>query len=255
MDKISPSYKMNLVRNIQDVLVTKYTGREITFYIQNWQEIYDNFGNCNFDISYSDQNCEYIDIETTLHGIDGETLLKMAIDLGVETPDYIPSIPIFRNEIKSSYRYASRTFEKAFKDVESDPETACGLAVAALESIIKEIMSDSRILIQCRDKNDLYKLTEDILKAFSIVPSTEVIPELRTLGSALMKSAKALSDIRGDKSALHGHKTGDILISNPTSAYFIVNSISSLGLFLNGVYKQLFPPTIQLDQNDEELPF
>ena len=31
-------------------------------------------------------------------------LLKVAIDMGVETPEYIPSIPTFRNEIKENYK-------------------------------------------------------------------------------------------------------------------------------------------------------
>lgn len=38
--------------------------------------------------------------------------------MGIETPDYIPSIPTFRNKIKENYKNASETFEKAFREVE-----------------------------------------------------------------------------------------------------------------------------------------
>ena len=65
--------------------------------------------------------------------------------MGIETPDYIPSIPTFKNELKSNYETASLTFEKAFKNVEADPSLAVGLTNSALESIIKEILKDSRI--------------------------------------------------------------------------------------------------------------
>ena len=60
----------------------------------------------------------------------------MAIDLGVETPDFIPSIPVLKNELKSDFETASQTFEKAYKNVEEDPSLAIGLANSALESKI-----------------------------------------------------------------------------------------------------------------------
>lgn len=60
--------------------------------------------------------------------------------MGIETPDYIPSIPTFRNKIKENYKNASETFEKAFREVEKDPSLAIGLANSVLESIIKDIL-------------------------------------------------------------------------------------------------------------------
>ncbi len=69
--------------------------------------------------------------------MDGETLIKIAIDLGVDTPDLIPSIPFFRNEIKAEYPTASQAFEKAYKEIEENPDIAIGLVNSALESIIK----------------------------------------------------------------------------------------------------------------------
>lgn len=52
--------------------------------------------------------------------------------MGIETPDYIPSIPTFRNKIKENYKNASETFEKAFREVEKDPSLAIGLANSVL---------------------------------------------------------------------------------------------------------------------------
>ena len=113
-------------------------------------------------------------------------------------------------------------------------------------------MSDSRISQKYREKRDIYKLAEDILKEYQFFPHPCMLSELRDLGSGLLKCAKALGSIRGDKSMLHGHKEGDIIISEPESTYFIVNCISSIGLFLMALYKRKFPvPIIE----DDELPF
>ena len=61
MDKVSPMYKMELTKKVQDAIANTYSDREITYYIENWQEIYDNFGNANFGIYYTDSNREFID--------------------------------------------------------------------------------------------------------------------------------------------------------------------------------------------------
>ena len=242
MDKILPSYKTDLEKKVRAAIDNQYQGRDATYYLENWHEEYDDFGNGNFILWYNDNNREFLDLDATIHSMDGELLLKVAIDLGIETPNYIPSIPIFRNELKSSYQFASRTFEKAYREIESDPETACGLAIAALESIIKEILSDERISVKCREKGDVHKLLDDILKAYSLLPNSENIAEVRTLVSGLQKCATAMGEIRGDKTLLHGHKSGDIVISDPASAYFVVNSVSTIGLFLIQVYKKKYPP-------------
>ena len=65
--------------------------------------------------------------------------------MGIETPDYVPSIPTFRNKIKENYKNASETFEKAFREVENDPSLAIGLANSVLESIIKDILRANQV--------------------------------------------------------------------------------------------------------------
>src|SRR5690606_30651024 len=97
---ISPKYLMKLIADIEAALwdlfpSSKY--KNVRFYIEKWHksELYnrDNDYWENFAIHIDNNN--NIDLTRTLNGIDGETLLKIAIDLGVETPDFIPSIPTF----------------------------------------------------------------------------------------------------------------------------------------------------------------
>lgn len=81
---------MNLIQNINDKLFELYKGYEdVSRYMSKWIEYYDSFENQNFYIRYKDNEQKKIDVKETLHSIDGETLLKIAIDLGVETPDFI----------------------------------------------------------------------------------------------------------------------------------------------------------------------
>src|SRR5690606_21829868 len=107
-----------------------------------------------------------IDLLRTLHSMSGSEILKIAIDMGVDTPDFIPSVPTFKNELKADYKTAYETFIKAFKQIESDPSLAVGLANSALESIVKEILKDERINIKIKGTETLYKLTSIILKEF-----------------------------------------------------------------------------------------
>ena len=117
--------------------------------------------------------------------MDGELLLKIAIDLGIDTPDFIPMIPTFKNEIKGSYDTANSTFDKAFKLIYEDPSTAIGLANSALESIFKHILSDTRISINW-NKND-------------------------TLCQSIEK-------LRSDKTLFHGKQNEDIIKSSRNSS-------------------------------------
>ena len=100
-NKISPKYQMSIIQNINDQLFELYKSYEdVENYIEKWHEVYDSFGdNENFSIIFKDNERKKIDVKRTLHNVDGETLLKIAIDLGVETPDYIPCVPTFKNEL------------------------------------------------------------------------------------------------------------------------------------------------------------
>ena len=92
-NQISPKYQMNIIQNINDKLYELFKSYDdVEAYVCKWQVFYDDFGNANFYIQYKDNEHKKIDLKKTLHQIDGETLLKIAIDLGLDTPDFIPSI-------------------------------------------------------------------------------------------------------------------------------------------------------------------
>ena len=100
---------MELIANVEKAIWAEFSSYDrVEFYINKWHES-DDYNNWeNFHVWNKEHG--KIDLSKTLHGVGGETLLKMAIDLGIETPDFIPSIPTFKNEIKSEYKTASSIF-------------------------------------------------------------------------------------------------------------------------------------------------
>lgn len=258
MKGISPRYQMSIVQNINDRLFELYKSYEdVANYLDKWHIVYDCYGdNENFYFYFKDEERKKLDVKKTLHHIDGEMLLKIAIDLGVETPDYIPSIPVFKNELKSSYETASQTFEKAFKNVEEDPSLAVGLANSALESVIKEILKDDRIDVVWNEKDTLSNLVKSICKAFKLTTDSEMPNEIKTISSSLLNACKAIDDLRSDKTIFHGKMDSNYVVAEPLYAYFIVNAVSTVGLFLLNFYKLRFPKTVESVFEDiNDLPF
>lgn len=261
MEPVSPKYQMSLILKISDALWKEYNSyADVLFYMKKWQEeIFDELQYQyvqNFTIFYKDKG--NIDLKETLHNIDIETLLKIAIDLGIETPDFIPSIPIFRNEIKSSYKTANQTFEKAFKLIETDPDTAAGLANSTLESIIKEILKDDRITIDWKETDTLYSLIKKILTEFKFSAEENPI-EIKTITSSLLAACQSIERLRSEKTSFHGKTDTDYIIDDPLYTYFIVNSITSIGLFLISFYKKKYPKQTEQEQENsfepDDLPF
>lgn len=256
-DLISPKYLMSLVKEVEDKIWEEYKSyKEVEFYIKKWHQ-FDDYNNYweNFAIAYKQNGG--VDLTKTLHNIDGETLLKIAIDLGVNTPDFLPSIPMFKNEIKSSYKTAYSTFNKALKEIENNPDVAVGLVNSALESIIKEILKDDNIKSKVNGNETLYKLSLIILKEFNLNDNNQP-KEIKTIGNSLLAINQAIEKIRSEKTSFHGKTDNDFVINDSIYSYFIVNSVTTIALFLNSYYKKHYHQIVSnLNPFEEEddLPF
>ena len=184
---------------------------------------------------------------------------KRGIDLGIETPDFIPSIPTFRNKLKDEYKNASTSFEKAFHNIEKNPADAVGNANSVLESIIKEILSDSRFAhISVVSNASSKKLVQEILKVFQLNPDSPELPsQMKPISSSFVTVAKAIEDLRSDNTLFHGQDSEKYLISEPLYAYFVVNACATVGLFLIDFHEKKFPKVQMLNDDifDDELPF
>jgi hypothetical protein len=263
---ISPKYQMRLVENIEKALWAEFQDLKyynVEKYIEKWQ-IWDGRWDNGYFVENAPQFCiarneqKKIDLKSTLHNIDGETLLKIAIDLGVDTPDFIPSIPTFKNELKSNYIIAYDTFVKAYKQIETDPSLAVGLANSALESIIKEILNDERIRGKIKGTETLYKLTTIILAEFQLFPNSDMPKEISTIGSSLLAVNQSIEKLRSEKTNVHGKTAEDYIINDSLYTYYVVNSVATVGAFLNSYYKNKFPKISNesnINYDGDELPF
>ena len=261
---ISAVYRMELIEKLDKTIWSKYTSyKKVEQYVKLNQTLYDNFGNANFDIVYVNDNIQLLDTLGNIAQDEPEVLIKMAIDLGIETPDFIPSIPTFRNKLKDEYKNASTSFEKAFQNIEKNPADAVGNANSVLESIIKEILSDSRFAhISVVSNASSKKLVQEILKVFQLNPDSPELPsQMKPISSSFIIVAKAIEDsiedLRSDNTLFHGQDSGKYLISEPLYAYFVVNACATVGLFLIDFYEKKFPKMQMLNDDilDKELPF
>ncbi|MBL0064977.1 MAG: abortive infection family protein [Bacteroidetes bacterium] len=246
---------MKLVISVHDAILKEFkTAKEISYYINKWHKSEIDWNNNweNFVIAKK-ENTE-IDLLETLHNIPASDLLKIAIDLGVDTPDFIPSIPTFRNELKSDFKTAYDTFTKAFKQIESDPSIAVGLANSALESIIKEILRDGRIKNKINGGETLHRLCLIILKEFNLI-NEEHPKEIKTIAGSLINICQTIEKLRSEKTDFHGKTDDDYLIKDPVYTYFIINAVTTVGLFLISYYKTKFPKLKREAEIKDDLPF
>lgn len=253
---ISPTYLMDLIQQMEEVIWKKFASyKNVNFFIRKWQ-YHDEFGNLNFDIYYENSN---ISLKETLHNVDNETLIKIAIDIGIETPDFIPSVPVIVNELKQNHSNSHSQFKKAIEQVRSGPDIAVGLANSALEGIVKHILQDTRITTKWGKHDTLYKLTGSLLTEFQLYPKSAMPIEIKYIGSSLLNASKNIEEIRSNKTSFHGKSAEDYLIKDELYAYFIINSVTTIGLFLIDFYKKKFPAKATLkksaDVNQEDIPF
>ena len=251
---ISPKYQMKLVKEVETAIWEEFkTYEDVKNYILKWHQSDDyNNGWQNFVLHWKQTGT--IDLNPTLHSMVGNDLLKIAIELGVSTPDFIPSIPTFKNALKSEYKTAYSTFEKAYKQIETDPSLAIGLANSSLESIIKEILQDERLNAKAGNET-LYKLSQIILKEFKLVSGDFPI-EIKTIGSSLMSICQAIEKLRSEKTHFHGKIENDYLIDESIFATLVINSVTTVGLFLDAYYKTKHPkPQKTFEDEIDDLPF
>ena len=120
------------------------------------------------------------------------------------------------------------------------------MANSALETIIKNICNDSKIK-SCDKKDTLYKLSSHLLKEFKYFPDDKLNSHIRDIGSGLLKITQAIESIRSDNTEAHGKDLNDYLISDQLYSQLIINSVSTVGLFLLNFYERKYKKTSDPD--------
>ena len=256
----SPKYQMELIKKVEETLwglfdESKYDN--VRFYIEKWHKqegLWENF------TIFLRKNTDNIDLKTTLHQIPFDILVKIAIDLEIDTPDFLPCIPTFKNTLKTDYKSAHDIFQRAVKEVEENPSLAVGYVNSALESIMKNILKDDRFRDVYCEQDTTYSLAQKLLKKMGMYPGKNMPEEVRTIGSSLLSACQGIERMRSTKTVYHGKADDEEIINDPKYAYFIVNAVTTIGLFLDTEYKKSFPlppknPFVNDKMEDDSLPF
>ena len=92
------------------------------------------------------------------------------------------------------------------------------------------------------------------MKEFNILDSNHPV-EVKTIGSSLLAISQSIEKLRSEKTDFHGKTADDYLLNDTVYTYFIVNSVTTVGLFLNSYFKTKFPKPEKINEEPDDLPF
>ena len=120
------------------------------------------------------------------------------------------------------------------------------------------ILKDKRVSIQYNNRDTLSTLIKNICKAFNINNDQSCPKEIRTIASSLISCSTAIEDLRSTKTEMHGKTKDDFIINDSLCAYFVVNAVSTIGLFLLNYYRNKYPAQaryVSTEIDPDDLPF
>lgn len=222
---------------------------KVKHYILKWHRSEEDGFNSweNFRVYYQGGLDQKIDLAETLYNMPNDILIRIAIDLGIDTPALLPSVPQFKNILKDKNENAHQTFDRAIKNVFDHPDEAVSLANSALEGVIKSILSDDTFKgVSYNPKATLYDLTQVVLKQFKAFPDKDhELEEVSRIGSGLMTASQNIETLRSTKTKSHGKAKDDYIITDPLWAHFVVNSVATIGLFITQYFETKYKPAVQ----------
>lgn len=256
---ISPLYMQRLKGQVENALwnlfeESKY--RQVEEYVRRWHEDDGSFWE-NFCVFEKDG---HIDLGRTLAGMPNDILIKMAADIGVETPGMLPCIPIMKNILNQNNTNAYANFERAVKDVYDHPDQSVALAASTLEGLFKTILQNSDPSIRVKNLS-LSDLTGKVVKQLIGDCDASAPQEITTLASQLRGLGSTIGDLRSDKSTAHGKAAGDYVVDDSLWAETVVNATATLGLLLWRLYERSCTeanaaPAVQSTPiYDDDMPF
>lgn len=233
---ISPLYMQRLKGRVEAALWDLFEGskyRQVEEYVRRWHDDDGHFWE-NFCIYEKDG---HIDLSRTLAAMPNDILIKIAADIGVETPGLLPCIPVIKNVLNRNNTNAYTNFERAIKNVYDYPDQSVALAASTLEGLFKTIL-------QGLNPDDVTKnaslsdLTTKAVKELIGNCDSSTPKEIKTLASQIRGLGSTIDDLRSDKSTAHGKASGEYVIDDALWAETVVNTTATLGLLLWRLYER-----------------
>lgn len=240
---ISPKYITDLKTQLGEKIWEVYSSyKKVRLFIISSVKEGDYNEPDSFQIYYNGDNQATIDLDTTLLHMPPHETVKMAIDLGIDTPGFLPAIPKFKNILKNNNTSAFENFDRAIKNVYESPDLAVSLAASTLEGIIKTILKDDGFS-SIKKNLSLSKLIKELVKELGF-DRDECPAEIKIIAGQLRGIVSTVDDLRSNKSTAHGKDHEEYVINDPLWASFIVNTSASLGLFLWEYYDKKYKPAL-----------
>lgn len=236
--KISSGYLVSLVKSIAKKM-------EETMDVHDIKLFFGHMGlgeiKVNYDYLETGFDAEkipniYSSVREFLVNIDSENLLKIAVELGIETPYFIASVPIIHNLFykELQVKHYIKSFEDAVLNVYKKPDQSIALATTSLENIIKYIMDS--LGFKYNQSKSAAELMQELLKHLDFHPKDLKEPT-KKLAGGLITAVGAIQDIRDGFSSAHGKGLlGKTNIDDDLYSHFVVNSMSTIGLMLLQYY-------------------
>lgn len=265
-DSLSPRYMVGLINQIEETLwrvFEKSKYKNVRHYINKWHRHEENYNDYweNFRIFYTDEEKKQIDLGETLHNMPNEIIIRIATDLGIDTPGFLPVVTTFRNVLNDKNSNAHESFSRAIMNVYENPHDSISLANSTLEAIIKTLLEGNLISsVDFNPKDTLYQQTSAILKKLSMFPTkSDKYQEIIKIGSSLLTISQNIETLRSTKTDAHGRMPKDLVLSDSIGAVFIVNSVATVGVFLANLFEVKYPDKVESNQvndiNIEDIPF
>ncbi|MGM1056732.1 MAG: abortive infection family protein [Bacteroidota bacterium] len=162
-------------------------------------------------------------------------IVQIASDLEIEIPKkIIQSNDHFKEVLESKQLHSViDDFNRAFENLETDPEQAIASASSTLESICKAI---------CDFFNEDYPKAQHMqpligkaYKLLNLSPDQHADEQIKKILGGLNSVATGIGTLRSKNSSAHGHGTKKVKLSVRHSR-LVVNSCMTIGLFLLETY-------------------
>lgn len=261
-NKVSPLFVQDLLIKINHELWRKYDGRGISKYllvedyISRWSKRYEKSWVTgreqeywNFDIQYNSNN--KIDLFQTLRNIPNETLLQIAIDLGIEVPALVPAIPekieLKIEELGDKFQLVHTQITEAIESCYKKPDDAIFMINTALETTCKRILEGNN---DYNAKDHSTELIKKITTHIGLTYDTNAPRAIKNITSSLYNIGKSIDDLRANWTSGQGKDTTQKIITDSNYAFFCVNAIASVILFLLSTEKP-----VKNHAPEDDIPF
>ena len=187
-----------------------------------------------------------LDIWSTLRCTSVDTLFKIAIDLGIEVPALVPAIPekieLKIEELgKDKFQLVHKQIQEAIENCYKKPDYAISMMYSAFETTLKTILHNNNHP-EYRSGSNLKKYLPKVLE---LIKKDD--DNIQHIIQNLISIAENISTIRSEKCQSHGKDPTQKIITDSNYAFFCVNAIASVILFLLSTEKTVDNHTVEDD--------